>query len=150
MPTTQPAAKTLRGKLNLVPNSGRVVLVNEKGQRVLDTLIKPQYQDLALKGGMRQDLHRISKAKAETIDTVRERVLDLIKGKKVVGYHLPQKLADFGILNKVASASTKKTPEKPTAHGIAKKLDSDSDSPLRMPNPITKEETQQAIDTISA
>lgn len=125
-------------------------MVNEKGQRVLDTLIKPQYQDLALKGGLRHDLHRIAKAKAESIEIVRERVLDLIKGKKVVGYHLPQKLADFGILNKVASASTKKTPEKPVAHEIAKKIDSDSDSPLRMPNQITKEETQQAQDIISA
>ena len=87
-----------------------MVLVNEKGERVLDTLIRPQYQELSLKGGLRQDLNRIAKAKAESIDDVRARVLELIKGKKVVGYHLPQKLADFGILNKVASVQ--KSPEK--------------------------------------
>ena len=28
---------------------------------------------------------------------VRERVLRIIKGKKLVGYHLPQKMADFGM-----------------------------------------------------
>ncbi len=82
---------------------GRVVLVNEKGQRVLDTMIKPQHQELNLKQGLRQTLNAIAEKKAEPIDKVRQRVLQLIKGKKVVGYHLPQKLADFGILYSVSS-----------------------------------------------
>jgi hypothetical protein len=66
----------------------------------------------------------------------------LIKGKKVVGYHLPQKLADFGILNKVASVVVKKSPEKPKAM----EHDSDSDSPISVPNPITKEEAKANLE----
>ncbi len=97
-----------------------------------------------MKGGLRQDLYKIAQAKGESIDIVRERVLDLIKGKKVVGYHLPQKLADFGILNKVASVTVQKSPSKLTVHELTKKQDSDSDSPIQVPNPITKEETMQA------
>lgn len=83
-------------------------------------------------------MHRIAKAKAESIDTVRARVLELIKGKKLVGYHLPQKLADFGILDKVKSIE-KSSPAKPeTKSGT--KPDSDSDSPPKVANPITEEE----------
>ena len=37
--------------------------------------------------------------RAETIDVVRERVFRIIKGKKLVGYHLPQKMADFGLFD---------------------------------------------------
>jgi hypothetical protein len=47
------------------------VLVNEKGQRILDTLIKPQIESLALKAGLRTQLHILAKAKGETIKTVR-------------------------------------------------------------------------------
>lgn len=93
---------------------------------------------MALKGGLRQDLFRVAKAKGESIDDVRARVLDLIKGKKVVGYHLPQKLADFGILNRVVSVQ--KSPEKPVSNET-KKCESDSDSPkFSVPNQIKPEE----------
>jgi len=92
---------------------------------------------------MRQDLHRIAKAKAESLESVRARVLELIKGKKIVGYHLPQKLADFGILTMVASSSAQKSPEKPVAKAPVQKSDSDSDSPkLRVPNKMTKAEIE--------
>ena len=37
--------------------------------------------------------------RAENIEAVRERVLSIIKGKKLVGYHLPQKIADLGLLS---------------------------------------------------
>ena len=37
--------------------------------------------------------------RAETLDVVKERVLRIVKGKKLVGYHLPQKMADFGLFD---------------------------------------------------
>ena len=37
--------------------------------------------------------------RGETLDVVRERVFKIIKGKKLVGYHLPQKMADFGLFD---------------------------------------------------
>jgi len=126
----------------------RVVLVNERGERVLDTLVKPQFKDIAMKGGLRQDLHRIAKAKGESIETVRARVLDLIKGKKVVGYHLPQKLADFGILNKVASVQkpgqSDVTDVKKAQPKEVPDFNSDSDSPkVRAPNQLSRDDMVQ-------
>ena len=79
---------------------------------------------------------------------MRARVLELIKGKKVVGYHLPQKLADFGILNKVAS---EQKPTQPEAVDVKKAqpkevpdFNSDSDSPkVRAPNQLSRDDMAQ-------
>ena len=72
-------------------NVARVVIVNDKGQRVLDTLVKPQCDltEIALKPGVKSQLYKLSEMRAEHVEVVRERVLGLIKGKKLVGYHLP-------------------------------------------------------------
>ena len=70
-------------------NIARVVIVNELGQRVLDTYIKPQTEDLSVKQGIKSQLFKFSKVRGETLDVVRERVFKIIKGKKLVGYHLP-------------------------------------------------------------
>lgn len=32
------------------------------------------------------------------MEVVRERVIELVRGKSLVGYHLPQKMSDVGIL----------------------------------------------------
>ena len=90
-------------------NIARVVIVNDKGQRILDTLVKPQTTELALKPGIKSQMFKLSQMRAEHIDVVRERVLSLIKGKKLVGYHLPQKIADLGLLGELDGA--KITPE---------------------------------------
>ena len=63
--------------------------MNEKGERVFDTVIKPQYENLTLEKGLRHQLNIKAKEESESITTVRERVLNLVKDKKVVGYHLP-------------------------------------------------------------
>ena len=55
----------------------------------MDTLIKPQLTEIALKPGLKSQMFKLSELRGENIDTVRERVLSLIKGKKLVGYHLP-------------------------------------------------------------
>jgi len=80
-------------------NIARVVLVNEEGKLVLDTYIKPQAEELAVKPGIKSQLFKFSKCRAETLDVVRERVLKMIRGKHLVGYHLPQKMADFGLFD---------------------------------------------------
>ena len=54
---------------------------------------------MAVKSGIKSQLHKFNKMRAETIDVVRERVFKIIKGKKLVGYHLPQKMADFGLFD---------------------------------------------------
>ena len=51
--------------------------------------MKPQTTEIALKPGLKSQLFKLSQMRAEHIDTVRERVLSLIKGRKLVGYHLP-------------------------------------------------------------
>jgi hypothetical protein len=42
------------------------VLVNENGERVLDTLVAPQVTDVAIKGGMKQALLKYAELKAES------------------------------------------------------------------------------------
>lgn len=80
-------------------NIARVVLVNEQGERILDTLILPQIEDVALKAGLKNQLFKLSKEKGAPIEVVREYVSNIIKGKALIGYHLPQKMSDFGLLN---------------------------------------------------
>jgi len=79
-------------------NLFRVCLVNEQGERVLDTLVKPQVAEVAVKGGTKQALMKYAELKAESYEAVRERVLKLIEGRSLVAYHLPQKMSDLGIL----------------------------------------------------
>ena len=42
------------------------MLVNENGERVLDTLVAPQVTDVAIKGGMKQALLKYAELKAES------------------------------------------------------------------------------------
>lgn len=79
-------------------NLFRVCLINEQGERVLDTLVAPQVADVAIKGGTKQALLKYAELKAEKYDIVKRRVLKLINGKSLVAYHLPQKMSDLGLL----------------------------------------------------
>lgn len=78
-------------------NISRVVLVNELGERLLDTLVSPQSPNVSVKGGTKLALHRYAEARAEKLDRVLERVRSIIKGKILVGYHLIMKVADLGL-----------------------------------------------------
>lgn len=57
-------------------NVGRVILVNERGERVLDTLVKPQLEmDLcAVKQGVKSQLFQFADEFGPDISMVRERV----------------------------------------------------------------------------
>ena len=80
----------------------RVALVNEKGQRVLDTLVKPQElqegESLVIKEGLKTELMKLGQEQGPTLELIRELITDLVKDKKVMGYHLPNKLNDLGML----------------------------------------------------
>ena len=65
--------------------------------------------------------------RAEHIDAVRDRVLTLIKGKKLVGYHLPQKIADLGLLGDMS--------EQPMVEKVEK-----AETNPTVPNPLTEKE----------
>lgn len=80
-------------------NVGRVILVNERGQRVLDTLLKPQLEmeACAVSKGIKSQVFAFSDEQGPEIQLVRERVKQLISGRTLIGYHLPQKISDFGI-----------------------------------------------------
>lgn len=75
----------------------RITLVNERGERVLDTLIKVDDSMIAVKSGLRTQLKNLAKVKGPAIEKVRQKVLELIKGRTVIGYHIYLKLNDFGI-----------------------------------------------------
>lgn len=75
------------------------MLVNEQGERVLDTLVAPQVSDVACKGGTKTALLNYAQLKAEKLEVVRSRVIELVRGKSLVGYHLPQKMGDLGLLS---------------------------------------------------
>ena len=93
----------------------RVTLVDQNGCRLLDTLVKPQNLEVAIKSGLKQDLFTLSKSRAESIDVVRRRVREIIKGKKLIGYHLPQKIQDFGLLTDFGEDEQIGSPQKITA-----------------------------------
>lgn len=59
-------------------NLFRVVLVNEQGERVLDTLVAPQVTNVSCKGGMKQALLKYAELKAESYEAVKARVMSLI------------------------------------------------------------------------
>jgi len=66
-----------------------VVIVNERGERVLDTLVAPQTKDVNVKGGKKAALFKFAELKAEKYEVVKQRVLELINGKCLIAYHLP-------------------------------------------------------------
>lgn len=76
-------------------NITRIVIVNERGERLLDTLVAPQEKNVPVKGGTKMALFKYSEARAESLEKVMKRVRQLVKGKFLVAYHLPMKVADL-------------------------------------------------------
>lgn len=48
-----------------------MVIVNERGERVLDTLVAPQTKDVPVKGGTKAALFKFSELKAEKYELVK-------------------------------------------------------------------------------
>ena len=80
----------------------RVVLFSNTGHRVLDTIVKPEDlepgEELVLKEGLKTDLMHLGREKGPSLSLIKELITDMIMDKKVVGYHLPNKLNDIGIM----------------------------------------------------
>lgn len=71
--------------------------MNERGERVLDTLVKVDDSMIAVKSGLRTHLKNLGKAKGPTLEKVRAKVLEMIRGRVVIGYHIYLKLTDLGV-----------------------------------------------------
>ena len=54
-------------------------------------------------------MFKLSKEKGPEIEVIREYVVHLIAGKQIIGYHLPQKMADFGLLDLTVGSNEKRT-----------------------------------------
>lgn len=51
-----------------------------------------------IKPGLKMQMLKLADKKAAPLELIRTKVLELIKGKKVVGYHLPQKMTELDML----------------------------------------------------
>lgn len=82
----------------------RVVLVNDRGDRVLDTLVRqnkyPEHCKLNIKDGLKQKMFRLAEDLAPSLETVAEVIANIVKDKPVAGYHLTMKLTDIGYWEK--------------------------------------------------
>lgn len=77
----------------------RVVILNDKGLRVLDTLISTGTVLIHVKPGVKSQLFKIANLKGPSLDEVKKKVLEIIKGRKVAGYLVLVKLEDLGIVD---------------------------------------------------
>ena len=80
----------------------RVVLVNQHGDRILDSLIKPTLSEEVImknKDQLKRKLLSLALDVGPNIEDVKQVILHLIANKKLVGYHLIMKLTDLGLIN---------------------------------------------------
>lgn len=72
-------------------------MVNERGERILDTLVQPQYglHEISVGKGLKETVVKFAEHRAEPLPKVIERIRRLVTGKKLIGYHLFTKLADL-------------------------------------------------------
>lgn len=76
----------------------RVVLKNDRGERVLDTLIKPPVDGSAVNLGKKtQAIYDLAMLKAPTLDVVQRYLTEMLSKRTVIGYHILMKLEDLGI-----------------------------------------------------
>jgi hypothetical protein len=87
------------GTFNGMKGVSRVVLVNMHGERVIDTYIKLYNEAPSTRKGQSMVIKQWASSKAPTIELVRKVVLNLIRGRRLVGYHVIQKLREFKILD---------------------------------------------------
>ena len=80
----------------------RVVLVNDRGEIVLDSMIRVEDSMMVMvKPGKKTAILEDAKARGPSPDLVRKKVLELIAGKKLVGYGLKAKLLELGIYSRI-------------------------------------------------
>lgn len=76
--------------------------MNARGEKVLDTMIKVEDPMLIMvKPGKKQAIVEAMGKCGPSASEVSARVLEIIKGKRIVGYGLKAKLKDLGIEDRV-------------------------------------------------
>ena len=82
-----------------------MVLVDQLGRRVLDTLVKmqelPKGEKYMIKEGLKKNMVEFANEHAPELSLVVPVLNHLIQGKVLVGYHLPLKLNDLGVFEKM-------------------------------------------------
>lgn len=105
----QPTSDTRYKYLN------RVVLINERGDRVLDTLVKPskivEGFRVTTKEGIKTKIFQLAADIAPSLETVAEIIANIVKDKPFVGYHQAAKLSDMGYWNAAIAIGGKLTRE---------------------------------------
>ncbi len=81
----------------------RVVVKNERGERVLDTLTKQDDPDLEI-GQKQKQIRDFSIQKAPSMQQVQAYLREIFKGRKLVGYHIEMKLNDLELLDELDSS----------------------------------------------
>lgn len=74
----------------------RVVVKNERGERVLDTLVKPP-EDAVNLGKKTQATYELALLKAPTLEVIQKYLTEMFAKRTVIGYHILMKLEDLGI-----------------------------------------------------
>ena len=96
---------------------------NERGERILDTLIKADEPGLQI-GAKAKLVHEFGILRAPSLETVQRYLIEIFKERTVVGYHIDMKLGDIGIYDQLKSA---------TLHDCAKMFN---------PNPLSGQQWQ--------
>lgn len=78
----------------------RVVVKNELGERVLDTLVKADDPELQI-GLDKQSVKDYSVERGPTMEQVRTYLSEVFRGRSLVGYHIEMQLADLGMAGEV-------------------------------------------------
>ena len=67
------------------------------GEVVLDTLIKIETPMVMVKPGKKTALFEISNSRGPSLESVKAKVISLIGGRTIVGYHARNRLLDLGV-----------------------------------------------------
>lgn len=79
-----------------------MVIVNTRGERVLDTLIQVQVHGQPLimtKQGKKSSILEVANVKGPSLESVQKKVTELISGRTVVGSHIKTKMQELGIFH---------------------------------------------------
>jgi hypothetical protein len=88
-----------QGELYFYLSLVRITIINETGERVLDTLLRTDKELLVVKQGVKSQLKKYADEKGPTLEQVKSRLLEIIRGRTLVAYHINLKLNDLGIWN---------------------------------------------------
>ncbi len=78
-----------------------MVVKNDRGERVLDTLVKADDPHLSI-GSKNRQVYLFSLQRAPTFPQVQSYLREILKDRKIVGYHTEMKMEDLGLLSELS------------------------------------------------